>query len=179
MLRNNATLANVARAVTYDDPTRTLTVNPNANLTPGTSYTLTFSGTGANGIRDTLTGCGWSTTTITFTATADGVAPTITTVTPVNGTTGMALGVNVVANFSERVQGITATTAVLTNQVTGVTVPTVFTINNAGNRVTLDPSANLARNTVYRLTLTGGITAIRDVAGNPLVTFTSTFRTRL
>jgi Bacterial Ig-like domain len=83
-----------------------------------------------------------------------------------------------VANFSEQVQGISATTAFLTNQRTGVRVPTELIINNAGTRVRLNPVGDLARNTLYRLTLTGGISAIRDVAGNPLVTFNSRFRVR-
>ena len=176
-LRNNATLANVASVVTYDAATRTLTVNPNADLTAGASYTLTLSGAGATGIRD-LGGNALPTTIITFNATADGTAPTVISMKPVDGATEVGLHSNIVANFSEQVQGVSTTTAFLTNQRTGVRVTTVLVVNNAGTRVRLNPSANLARNTVYRLTLRGGNTAIRDVAGNALATFTTHFRTR-
>jgi hypothetical protein len=49
---------------------------------------------------------------------------------------------------------------------------------NATTRVaTLDPSADLAANTQYTATLTGGAAAIRDTAGNPLTTGTWTFTT--
>ena len=42
---------------------------------------------------------------------------------------------------------------------------------------TLDPSANLAVNTPYTATLTGGASAIRDAANNPLATVSWTFTT--
>jgi hypothetical protein len=49
---------------------------------------------------------------------------------------------------------------------------------NASTRtVTLNPSVTLAGNTVYRVTLTGGTTAVRDIAGNPLTTTSWTFTT--
>jgi hypothetical protein len=54
----------------------------------------------------------------------------------------------------------------------------VLVVNAAGTRVTLNPNANLARNTTYRLTLSGGGSGIRDMAGNALVTLTTHFRTR-
>ena len=41
----------------------------------------------------------------------------------------------------------------------------------------MNPNGNLARNTLYTLTLTGGACAIRDAADNPLATTTITFRT--
>jgi len=176
-LRNNATLSNVAKAVTYNDATRTLTVNPSADLTPGTSYTLTISGAGASGIRD-LSGNTLTTTAITFTSTPDLLAPTITTVAPFNGATGVNRTANVVVTFSERVQGISATSVVLTNNRTGANVAKALVVNAAGTSVTLNPNATLARNTTYRLTLIGGGARIRDMAGNALVNITTHFRTR-
>jgi len=176
-LRNNAALSNVAKAVSYDDATRTLTIDPTADLAPGTSYTLTLSGAGASGIRD-LSGNPLATTAITFTSTPDLLAPTVTTVSPANGATGVSRTANVVVNFSERVQGITGTSVVLTNQRTGATVPKALVVNAAGTRVTLNPNVTLARNTTFRLTLTGGATRIRDMAGNALVTISTQFRTR-
>ncbi len=176
-LRNNATLSSLDTVVTYDDATRTLTINPSANLTPGTSYTLTLSGTHESGIRDAF-GTPLPTTTITFTSTPDTTVPTVTTVSPLGGAKRVGLSANVVARFSERVQGVSTVTAVLTNRKTGVAVRTTVAMNTAGNRVTLDPKVKLARGITYKLTLKGGTTAIRDVAGNSLATFTTHFRTR-
>jgi hypothetical protein len=51
---------------------------------------------------------------------------------------------------------------------------------NAATRVlTINPTANLANDTLYTVTLTGGTAAaqIHDVAGNPFATTTWTFRT--
>ncbi len=75
-LRNNSTGVLVARVVTYEDATRTVTVNPNANLVPGASYTLTFIGTGINGIRDAA-GARLPTTTVDFTTEGDTAAPVV------------------------------------------------------------------------------------------------------
>ena len=176
-LRNNATGALAARVVTYDAATRTVTVNPNANLVPGTSYTLTFVGTGANGIRD-LAGVRLPTTAVDFVSEADTTAPTIIGTTPADNATNVGRNANQVINFSERVVGVNQTTVVLTNVATGVAVAKAVNLNAAGTRLTINPNAILARNTLYRITLTGGPTAIRDAFGNPLVTTTTiTFRT--
>jgi hypothetical protein len=85
---------------------------------------------------------------------------------------------NVVARFSERVQGVSTVTAVLTNRRTGAVVRAAVTVNSAGTRVTLNPRFKLARKTVYTLTLKGGATAIRDMSGNSLAPFKTHFRTR-
>jgi len=43
--------------------------------------------------------------------------------------------------------------------------------------MTMNPNVNLVANTQYRVTLTGGAGAIRDLAGAPLATTTWTFTT--
>ncbi len=177
-LRNNATSSSVGTVVSYNDATRTLTVDPTADLNPGTSYTLTLSGTHASGIRD-ASGTALPTTAITFTAAADRTAPRVTSVSPHAGAKAVRPQANVVARFSERVQGVSTVTAVLTNRKTGVVVRTLVRIDSSGTRVTINPKARLAPHTRYRLTLRGGTTAIHDVAGNSLATYTTTFRTRL
>jgi hypothetical protein len=112
---------------------------------------------------------------MSFTTAGDTTAPVVTSSTPVDGATGVARGANQVVNFSERVVGLSTTSVVLR---TGTTqVPVGLTANAAGTRVTVNPNANLTRNTLYTLTLTGGASAIRDGANNPLATTTITFRT--
>ncbi len=176
-LRNNATGALVGRVVTYDAASRTVTVNPNANLVPGASYTLTFLGTGANGIRDAA-GVRLPTTVVNFTATSDTTPPVVTSSTPADGATNVSRTANLVVTTSERVVGVSATSVVLRNVATGATVPADLTVNAAGTRITINPTPTLAANTLHRLVLTGGATAIRDAFGNPLGATTIGFRTR-
>ncbi len=176
-LRNNASGALVGRAVTYNAATRTVTVNPNANLVPGTSYRLTFVGTGANGIRD-LAGLRLPTTVINFVSEADTTAPTLTATTPVNNATGVSRTANQVVDFSERVVGINQANVVLRNVATGAAVNRALSLNAAGTRLVINPGPTLGANTLYRITLTGGAgTGIRDTSNNPLATTTVTFRT--
>jgi hypothetical protein len=66
---------------------------------------------------------------------------------------------------------------VLHNVGTGATVSAALTVNAAGTKVTVNPDVNLARNTFYRLTLTGGSTGIRDAFDNALPTTSINFRT--
>ena len=176
-LRNNVTSSSLDAAVSYDDATHTLTVDPNADLTQGTSYTLTLSGTHESGIRDSF-GTPMSTTAITFTTARDLSAPTVTSVSPARGSTGVGRGANLVVRFSEQVKGIQPVSVVLTNRKTGAIVRTVLKLSSDGTRLTIDPRAKLARNTGYRLTVMGGSAAIRDSSDNPLVTFTTQFRVR-
>jgi len=91
--------------------------------------------------------------------------------------TGVALGVNVTATFSEAVQGVSTATFQLKNPAGQVITATV-TRATGTNRWVLNPSRNLVRNTLYTVTLTGGSTAIRDAANNPFVTTSWSFRTR-
>ncbi len=85
---------------------------------------------------------------------------------------------NATATFSEAVQGVTGTTFRLTNVATGAVVAAPAPTQATGtNRWVLNPTAGLAAGTQYRVTLTGGATAIRDLSGVPLTTVTWTFTT--
>jgi hypothetical protein len=56
-------------------------------------------------------------------------------------------------------------------------LPATVTYDAATRTVCLDPSASLARGGRYTVTLTGGASAIRDRAGNPLTMTRWTFTT--
>jgi hypothetical protein len=102
----------------------------------------------------------------------------VTSSTPADGATGVLLGANTVVNFSETVVGLLqAGNVELRGVATGALVPSTLKVNTAGTKVTVNPDANLARNTLYRVTLTGGTTALRDAFDNPLATTSITFRT--
>jgi Ca2+-binding RTX toxin-like protein len=175
-LRNTVTNTLVGAVVTYNATTRVATLNPNANLAPGTSYTAQLIGTGINGIRSgtaRLTNTSW-----TFTTAADTTAPTASAAGPTANQTGVALGTNVLVAFSERVVGVNGTTVRLRigqSPTAGTVVGAAVTLNAAGTRATLNPNNNLARNTFYTVVVTA---PIRDTSGNQIATTSWTFRTR-
>jgi hypothetical protein len=74
------------------------------------------------------------------------------------------------------VQGISGSTFVLRGP-GGTVVPAAVTYNATTRTATLDPSASLANDAKYTVTLTGGAAAIRDAAGTPLATTSWTFTT--
>jgi hypothetical protein len=126
-----------------------------------------------------------ATTSWSFTTAGDTIAPTVTAQVPAPNATGVVRGANLSVTFSEVVQGVTtAPTANPTFTVApaagGAAVGAVLaptTLANGQQRYTLNPNANLAANTLYRVTVTGGTGAIRDLANNPLATLTWTFTT--
>jgi hypothetical protein len=177
-LRNAGTGAAVTAAVSYDGATRTATLNPGANLAAGTRYTATLTG-GATAIRDLannpLATTSWSFTTAS--GSTDTVVPTVTTRAPGTDATGVAADANVTATFSEAVQAVSGTTFTLRNAGTGAAVTAAVSYDGATRTATLNPGANLAAGTRYTATLTGGASAIRDLANNPLATTGWSFTT--
>jgi methionine-rich copper-binding protein CopC len=161
----------VPSVVTFNATTRVLTINPNANLAADTRYTVRLTG-GAAAIRDTANNPLISTSWTFLT----GPAPTITARTPAVNATAQPVGGNITATFSEGIAGFSTTTATVR---AGAAAPVAALVTyNATTRVlTINPNANLAVDTLYTVTLTGGAAAIRDNAGNPLTTTTWAFRT--
>ena len=90
----------------------------------------------------------------------------------------MPVANNLSVTFSEAVQGVSATTFQLRNSA-GATVAATVTRNGTTNQWILNPTANLTGNAPYRVNLTGGPTAIRDLAGAPLASSTWTFTTQV
>ena len=96
----------------------------------------------------------------------DRTAPEVTNKAP--DTTGVALDASVEASFSEPLNASTATaeTFTLTEQGASAQIPAAVTVSPDGSKATLDPSADLTRNTTYTATVKGG--GVKDRAGNPL-----------
>ncbi|MGW6173955.1 Ig-like domain-containing protein, partial [Arthrobacter sp. NPDC055138] len=156
----------VAATVTYDEATRTATLNPTADLAIDTVYTVRLT----SGIRDTG-GNPLAATSWTFTTT--GPAPSVTGRTPAEDATDVATNGNVTATFSEAITGVNANTFRVTNSA-GAAVAAGLSYNAATRTVTLNPEANLQANTVYTVELTSGI---RDLQGNALPATTWNFTT--
>ena len=105
------------------------------------------------------------------------VAPGVTSKSPAPGAKRVKRDRNVVAGFSEQVQGVNKATLRLTNQKSGDKVKAKI-IKLSGNRWRLDPKKNLKRHTDYRVRLIGAGSAIRDLSGNPLASTGWKFHTR-
>ncbi len=147
----------VPAATAYDAATRTATLDPNAALAPGTVYTATVSGA-----RDTagnqMDPVSWSFTT----EAPDTTKPTLASRTPAPGATGVVVGANTTAVFSEAVQQ--ATIGFELRDPGGALVPAATAYDAATRTATLDPNAALAPGTVYTATVSGA----RDTAGNQM-----------
>ena len=115
---------------------------------------------------------------------ADNTAPTVFSTNPADNGTMTNRASNVTATFSEDVQNVDATTFKLeqvkvSRKGVETTSPVAATVTSASGTVaqgasaTLNPSKDLQRGSTYRATLTSGVT---DTAGNPLATYSWTFK---
>jgi methionine-rich copper-binding protein CopC/HAMP domain-containing protein len=105
----------------------------------------------------------------------DTVAPTLTTTSPADNTTNIALNANIVFTFNEAVQAGTGTLR-LVNQTTGaislINVTDTSQVTFSGNTMTVNPTANLNANTPYELRMpTAG--TVKDLAGNNFATLSN------
>lgn len=170
-LRNAAGTA-IPATVSYNATTKTATLDPTANLAADVTFTATLVG-GATAIRDTA-GTPLASTSWTFTT---GPAPTVTGFTPGSNSLLVRRNNNLSVTFSEPVQGVNTATFTVKNAATGALVPAAVFRNGTTNQWILDPQNTLAAKTKYTVTVTGGGTSIRDLAGNQLATKTWQFTT--
>lgn len=105
---------------------------------------------------------------------AVGVAPTVSTRSPLPGQSRIAQTANVTATLSSAVTGVSGTSFVLRSP-SGAVIPAVVTYNATTHVATLDPSATLAADTRYAASLT---TAVKSADfGVAMVSTTWTFLT--
>ncbi len=101
----------------------------------------------------------------------DTTAPTVSSVTPVDGKTGVARNTNVGATFSEALNASTVSTSTfnLVKYGTTTSISATLALSSDGKTITLNPYGSsktiLARCTWYKATATTGI---KDKAGNSL-----------
>jgi hypothetical protein len=88
----------------------------------------------------------------------------------------VATTANATLTFSEPVVGVSGTTFVLTTP-SGKVVPATVSYNATTRVATLNPTANLPPDIRFTASMTGGTTAVRDRAGNPLPSTTWAFTT--
>ncbi len=165
-LRNSSN-ALITATVSFNAATRTVTLTPSSALANSTTYTATIKG-GASGVKDVAgnplaSDYNWSFTT----EAGDITPPTVTSVSPLSGATGVSTGANIIANFSEAINALTVTSTTFQLRDAGNNLIPA-TVSTSGNQITLDPSASLAGSIVYTATITGGASGVKDLAGNPL-----------
>lgn len=147
--------------------TDTITINPSSDLGSETSYYVQIAATAFdNSGGDSFAGISDS-TTWNFT-TADAIAPSISSLSPADGATGVAVDANLVITFSEAVDVESGNiviykssddSAVATIDVTGGQVTGTGT-----DTITINPTSDLAANTSYYVQIAA--TAFDDAAGN-------------
>jgi hypothetical protein len=171
LLKNAAGKA-IPATVAYNATTRKATLDPASNLVADTVYTATLVG-GAAAIRDSA---GTPLVTMSWTF-LTGPAPVVTRFTPGSNALLVKRGSNVTVTFSEAVQGVGTGTFTVKNASTGALVSARVFRNGTTHQWILDPSLTLAKKTKYTVTVSGGTTRVRDLAGNVLASKTWQFTT--
>ena len=166
-LRNSSNVL-IAATVSYNANTNTTTLTPSSPLVNSTSFTVTIKG-GASGVKDAagnamVNNYSWSFTT----EAGDIIPPIVTSVTPLNGATNVNTSANIVANFSEPLNAATVTNTSFQLRDAGNNLITA-SVNTLSGQITLDPVSNLLAGTVYTATISGGVSGVKDLAGNTLV----------
>ena len=106
--------------------------------------------------------------------TPDTSAPTVTATTPADTATGVDVASNVTATFNETVDPSTITSTNFTLKAGTTTVSATVTPDATNKAATLNPSSNLAADTLYTATISG----VKDATGNVMAAPKSwTFRT--
>jgi methionine-rich copper-binding protein CopC len=155
----------VPGTVTYVSATNTATFTPSAPLAANTTYTATISGaidTDGDPMSGSTT---WSFTTVS-------TAPVVSSHTPASGATGVPVWSTPSATFNAPVQASTISFAVSSGA--GQAVAGSLAYNSTTNTATFAPTAALAYNTTYTVTVSG----VSDAAGDLMTApFTWSFTT--
>src|SRR3990172_4666003 len=149
------TIAGVTGTVAYTGTIATFT--PSVSLAYSTEYTATIT----TGVKD-LSGnamAGSYTWTFTTGTAPDTTPPLVSSTSPANNATDVAVNTAISAAFSETMDAATITTATFT--IAGV----IGTVAYTGTTAAFTPTGNLAHSTTYTATIT---TEVKDLAGNAL-----------
>ncbi|MEO6269244.1 MAG: ice-binding family protein [Lautropia sp.] len=180
---NSFTVANtalgspVAGTVSYSVAARTATFTPSGSLAINTPFTATVTMAATDLAGNALAGNTaavpapsnhvWSFTTG---AAADTIAPTISSVAPADGSTGVCLTRSVSATFSEAMDAATISTATFSVTDNGVAVPGTVTYDAASQQARFVPTnaAGFAASKPLVATILSGGAGVKDLGGNPL-----------
>ena len=156
--------AAVAGTVTVDGAGRTVTLDPSAALQANTTYRATLT-TGVRGHDDTAMSADYSWTFTTGSGAAVPAAPTVTSVSPASGATGVSASADVAATFSAAMDASTVTSAnfVLTKSGSG-SAAVAGAVTYSGNTATFNPTAALEAGASYTATVKTGVKSAAGVS---------------
>ncbi len=154
----------------------TVTINPNSNFSLGLSYYVNIdAGAFKDGANNNYGGIS-DATTWNFTTEADGTAPTVSSLSPSDGATGVVTTANLIITFSETVQAISGGTITIKKSSGNSTVETISATGSAvsisGSQVTINPSSDFSANTAYYVNISSA--AFEDVSGNDFAGISNT-----
>jgi len=117
--------------------------------------------------------------TSSVTTIADTTPPTVTGLNPASGATNVAISATVTVTFSEALNASTVSSStVFLRDANSVVVPAAVAYNSAAKTVTLTPTSPLANSMTYTIVVKSGSAGVKDLAGNALVSdSTSSFTT--
>ena len=121
--------------------------------------------------RDAANNSSTDTLTVTYTPAADTTPPAVSSRTPASGATQVAVGATVNVGFNEAMSAATINTSTIElRNASNTLIPSSVSYNAATNVATLTPTASLALNTAFTVTVRGGATdpRVKDVALNAL-----------
>ncbi|MFM7784903.1 MAG: Ig-like domain-containing protein, partial [Gammaproteobacteria bacterium] len=156
----------------------TVTIDPNANFAPGTSYSLNIaSGAFRDGAGNAFAGISGTTAYDFRTAgsAGDTTAPTLSSRSPADGASGVAVSAVFTLSFSEAMRAGSGEIEIRSSTdgsvVQSIPVSDTRQVLIDGNVVTIDPSIDLPAGGDFFLSIPSG--AFRDLAGNAFAGFTS------
>ncbi len=157
----------VAGTVSYSGLSAVFT--PSSNLAFNRGYTVTVKG-GVNGVKDLAGNPMANDFVISWTtgAAQDNTAPTVTDTIHDNNATNVAVNTKVGATFSEWMDPSTITNVTFTLKETATGAVVAGTLSYSGVSALFVPSSNLAAGTRYTVTVKGGSSGVKDLAGNPM-----------
>jgi hypothetical protein len=163
----------VPGSVRYDSATWTATFTPSATLAFSTAFTASLVGIKDLSGNAMTTATDWSFTTGTA---PDTLAPTVASVVPASGATGVASSEPIVVTFSEPTDTMTLFTGIRLFQVSsGTYVAGTITYDPTQRIATFTPTVLLGSLSTYEVRVNG----VKDLAGNAMAApFTSRFTTR-
>ena len=160
---SNGTLIPVTTSVSGS----VLTITPKSALSKGVRYTVLVH----TGSVTDLAGNNVAGYVSRFTTTSDTTAPTVSSVDPVNGATGVGLNKSVTVTFSEPVK--MGNGAIALQSSNGTLIPVTTSVS--GSVLTITPKSALSKGVRYTVLVhTGSVT---DLAGNNVAGYVSRFTT--
>jgi hypothetical protein len=92
----------------------------------------------------------------------------VSSVSPTNGSTGVSVNTTITANFNEAISSASVTTSTFQLRDAGNNLVNA-SVNTSGSQIILSPNSTLNASASYTVTITGGSSGVKDLAGNALV----------